>query len=167
MAIHFDLEERGLVRRRLARALVVKIPPSVAARELAVVRERLGWSGDELQVETSDNALSPGNVLTLEIESEHLSEVFTGIGERGVRAETIAERAADEARAYLETDAPVGEHLADQLLIPFALAGGGSYTTGQPSQHTLTNIEVVQKVLDVQITARPLGGNGWKIEICG
>jgi RNA 3'-terminal phosphate cyclase (ATP) len=165
-----ELDVRGEIRARRARALVVKLPPAVGERELGVVSERLGWDasrGDELRVETSQNALSPGNVLTLEIESEHLTEVFTGIGERGVRAETIAERAAGEVRAYLETDAPVGEHLADQLLIPLALAGGGSYTTGQPSLHTTTNIEVVEMFLDVRIEAKPADGNVWKIEIKG
>ncbi|HLL16138.1 MAG TPA: RNA 3'-terminal phosphate cyclase, partial [Pyrinomonadaceae bacterium] len=161
-----ELLARGEIRARRARALVVKLPPTVGERELGVVAEQLGWGalrGDELRVETSQNAISPGNVLTLEIESEHLTEVFTGIGERGVRAETVAESATGEARAYLETGAPVGEHLADQLLIPLALAGGGSYATGQPSPHTTTNIEVVRMFLDVRITTRPLDGNVWKV----
>ena len=165
-----DLLTRGQIQARRARALVVKLPPAVGERELGVVAEQLGWgerAGDELRVETSQNAVSPGNVLTLEIESEQLTEVFTGIGERGVRAETVAERAAREARAYLATDAPVGEHLADQLLIPFALAGGGSYTTGQPSLHTTTNIEVVKMFLDVRIEARRTGEDVWKVEVKG
>jgi RNA 3'-terminal phosphate cyclase (ATP) len=166
----FDLTARGEIRGRRARALVVKLPPSVGERELGVVADRLGWggrAGDELRVESSENGVSPGNVLTLEIESEHLTEVFTGIGERGVRAETVAERATTEAREYLDTDAPVGAHLADQLLLPLALAGGGSYTTGQPSLHTTTNIEIIKLFLDVQITARPAGGGVWKIQING
>ena len=166
----FDLPTRGEIRARRARALVVKLPPAVGERELTVVRERLGWTedvGDELRVETSTNALSPGNVLTLEIESEYLTEVFTGIGERGVRAETVAERAAEEARAYLDAGAPVGEHLADQLLIPLALAGGGSYTTGQPSLHTTTNIEVIKMFLDVRIKTRQIEDSVWKIEVSG
>ena len=160
-----DLDERGRVRRRLARALVVKIPPSVAERELAVVRERLGWSGDELTVATSNNALSPGNVLTLEVETEHLTEVFTGMGERGVRAETVAERACDEVQNYLDAGAPVGEHLADQLLLPLALGAGGSYTTGPLSLHTTTNIEIVKKFLDVKITRTQLSETQWRIEV--
>ncbi|HEV2882435.1 MAG TPA: RNA 3'-terminal phosphate cyclase [Pyrinomonadaceae bacterium] len=163
-----ELLTRGEIRARRARALVVKLPPAIGERELGVVSEQLGWgesAGDELRVETSQNASSPGNVLTLEIESEHLTEVFTGIGERGVRAETVAERASAEARAYLDTDAPVGEHLADQLLIPYALAGGGSYTTGQPSLHTTTNIEVIKMFLDVEISARPSDSGVWKIEV--
>jgi RNA 3'-terminal phosphate cyclase (ATP) len=161
---------RGEISARRARALVVKLPANIGERELAVIKERLGWGeneGDELRIETSTNAISPGNVLTLEIESEHLSEVFTGIGERGVSAEIVAERAADEARAYLETDAPVGEHLADQLLIPLALAGGGSYTTGQPSLHTTTNIEVIKMFLDVRITTQRMDDDVWKIEVLG
>jgi RNA 3'-terminal phosphate cyclase (ATP) len=165
-----ELRARGEIRARRARALVVKLPPAVGERELSVVAEQLGWgerAGDELRVETSHDAVSPGNVLTLEIESEQLTEVFTGIGERGVRAETIAERAAGEARAYLEMGAPVGEHLADQLLIPLALAGGGSYMTGRPSLHTTTNIEVVKLFLDVEITVRQADEKMWKIEIRG
>jgi RNA 3'-terminal phosphate cyclase (ATP) len=164
----FDLLTRGEIGARRARALIVKLPPTVGERELTVVRSQLGWNevdGDELRVETSTNALSPGNVLTLEIESEQLTEVFTGIGERGVRAETVAERAAAEARAYLDAGAPVGEHLADQLLIPFALARGGSYTTGQPSLHTTTNIEVIKMFLDVRIKTRQVEEDVWKIEV--
>ncbi|MDQ3906894.1 MAG: RNA 3'-terminal phosphate cyclase, partial [Acidobacteriota bacterium] len=131
-----DIAERGRVSRRLARALCVKLPPSVGERELSVVRERLGWEGEELRVETANNAASPGNVLTLEMESAELTELFTGVGERGLRAEVVAERAVAEVENYLASGAPVGEHLADQLLIPLALTGGGSYVTGERSAST-------------------------------
>ena len=36
---------------------------------------------------------------------------------------------------YLASDAVAGPYLADQLLLPFALAGVGSFTTVRPSQH--------------------------------
>ena len=160
-----DLDDRGEIRRRLARALVVKLPPSVAERELAIVRARLGWSDDELTVATSNNALSPGNVLTLEVETEHLVELVTGMGERGVRAETVAERACDEMQAYLDAGAAVGEHLADQLLLPLALGAGGSYTTVTPSLHTTTNIEIIKTFLDVKITRTQLTEGQWRIDV--
>ncbi len=89
----------------------------------------MGWSDEQLQVEISNNAMGQGNVVMIEIKSEHLTEVFTRVGERGVRAETVAEKAVEEAIAYLKTEAPVGEHLADQLLIPLALVGGRSFST--------------------------------------
>ena len=160
-----DINERGSVLDQRARAIVVKLPPSIAERELAVVRERLGWTDEQLHVEANDNAFSPGNVLLLEMQSEHLTEVVTGVGERGVRAEQVAARAVDEAESYLQTGAPVGEHLADQLLLPLAIARGGSYTTGPLSLHTTTNIEVIKKFLDVEITAQPLGAELWRIEV--
>ena len=161
----FDLSDLLEVRAARARALVVRLPPSIGERELGVIRERLGWGDDQLRVETSEDAFSPGNVLTAEVESGEVTEVFTGIGERGVRAEAIAERVADEVEQYIAVGAPVGEHLADQLLIPLALAGGGSYLTGTPSLHTTTNMEVIKKFLSVEITAKPVGGQVWKVEV--
>ncbi|MGH9902604.1 MAG: RNA 3'-terminal phosphate cyclase, partial [Pyrinomonadaceae bacterium] len=144
-----DLIERGGVRRQCARALVVKLPRGIGERELAVVKEMLGWGDEETRVEETTNALSPGNVVMIEVEGEHLTEMFTRVGERGLRAELVAEEAAAEARQYLSTRAAVGEHLADQLLIPMALAGGGSYTASALSLHTTTNIEVIKMFLDV------------------
>jgi RNA 3'-terminal phosphate cyclase (ATP) len=41
----------------------------------------------------------------------------------------------------------VGEHLADQLLIPLALAGGGSFVTTPLSSHATTNMDVVAMFL--------------------
>ena len=52
---------------------------------------------------------------------------MTGFGEKGISAEKVASDACDEAQAYLAAGVPVGIHLADQLLIPMALAGGGTF----------------------------------------
>ena len=68
-----------------------------------------------------------------------------------VSAEKVASDACDEAERYLRSDVPVGEHLADQLLIPMALAGGGAFRTVTPTPHTRTNASVVQRFLDVPI----------------
>src|SRR2546421_12112579 len=162
-----DLLERGAILSERARALCVNLPPHVGEREMAVASEQLGWMPDQLDLEESTNALSGGNVFTIDIESEQLTEVFTGIGERGVRAEAVAARVVHEAQKYLEVGAPVGEHLADQLLIPMALARGGSYTTSTPTLHTTTNIDVIKKFLPVEITTTQLSEDVWKVEVCG
>ncbi len=159
------LLERGQIRDKRARALVVNLPHSMAERELGVIKEKMSLSDEQLYAELSENAISRGTAVIIEIESESVTEVFTRIGERGVRAEVIAENAADEALAYLATEAPVGEHLADQLLIPLALADGGSYTTGPLSLHTLTNIEIIKKFLDVDITISQQPNNVWLIDV--
>jgi RNA 3'-terminal phosphate cyclase (ATP) len=38
-------------------------------------------------------------------------------------------------------------HLADQLLVPIARAGGGAFRTGPLSHHTTTNIAVIEQFL--------------------
>jgi RNA 3'-terminal phosphate cyclase (ATP) len=152
------LPSRGAVRRRLAKAAVAGLPRDIAERELKVVRERLRLSPDELQVVEIPEAYGPGNIVTVEVESAHVTEVFTGVGRRGVRAEAVASDAADAAARYLAaTDVPVGDCLADQLLLPFALAGGGSYTTLALTRHSATNVEVIRRFLDVKVETRDIG----------
>jgi RNA 3'-terminal phosphate cyclase (ATP) len=146
-----ELLERGEIRRRTARALVSKLPGHIAERELRVVQRDLGWGDECMDVETVLDSPGPGNALMLEIESEHVTEVFTGFGSIGVPAEKVAEVAVEEAKRYLAGGVPVGEHLADQLLLPMALAGGGAFRTLPLSRHSVTNIDVIRMFLDVAI----------------
>ena len=44
---------------------------------------------------------------------------------------------------FLAGTAFAGPYLADQLLLPFALAGGGAFTTVKPSQHARTAADVI------------------------
>jgi RNA 3'-terminal phosphate cyclase (ATP) len=85
------------------------------------------------------------------IDSESVTEIVTGFGIKGLAAETVASAACTEAERYLSADVPVGIHLADQLLIPLALAGAGSFRTLAPTSHTATNAAVIQQFVDVAI----------------
>lgn len=151
-----SLTARGTMVRRQARALMSRLPRQIGERELAVVQSGLGWASEELDVVVLDGdrgSAGPGNALLLGLESEHVTEIFTAFGERGVRADQVAASAVQEAQRYLAADVPVGEHLADQLLIPLALAGGGSFRTLPVSGHTRTNMEVIREFLPVKLTA--------------
>ena len=123
------LEERGRLHHRQATAIVAGLPRHIAERELSVVRERLGWPEDCCRIQEDRPEYGPGNLLTVELGHAAVTELFTGFGQRGVRAETVAERTVQATQRYLRSDATVGRHLADQLLLPLALAGGGSFTT--------------------------------------
>ncbi len=145
--------ERGPIHRRLALAVVSALPGAIAKRELERVQQSLGWSDSELQIRQLPSEWGPGNAVTLEIASEHVTEVFTGFGMKGVSAEAVAESVIQPARRYLADGAPIGAHLADQLLLPLALAGGGAFRTQAPTRHTMTNIEIIRKFLSVRIDA--------------
>jgi RNA 3'-terminal phosphate cyclase (ATP) len=160
-----DLRERGEVRHTSARAVVARLPRHIAERELEVVRRCLGWDESCLAVEIIEPAVGPGNVLILEVASDHVTEVFTGFGERGVRAETVAERAADEVKQYLGAGVPVGRHLADQLLLPMALAGAGAFHTVALSPHSTTNIEIIRRFIEVDIVQRVMTKDDVVVEV--
>ncbi|MGH7137051.1 MAG: RNA 3'-terminal phosphate cyclase, partial [Pirellulales bacterium] len=159
------LVDRGDIRRRLCRATVSNLPDHIGRRELATVAAELDWPEECLELRRYQGSHGPGNVVTLEIESEHVSEVFTGFGRRGVRAEAVAGEAIAEAKRYLEAGVPVGEHLADQLLLPLALAGAGEYVTLPPSPHVTSNIKIIQQFLDVPIAIEEAGERKHRIRV--
>ncbi len=151
-----ELHERGKIRRRRARAIVANLPRHIAEREVRQIRRRAGWDAAELGVEVAANARGPGNVVIAEIESESLTEVFTGFGQRGVKAEVVADRVVEAMERYLDAAVPVGEYLADQLLLPLAIAGGGSYTTLPLSRHATSQIDLIRRFLELPITVEPV-----------
>jgi RNA 3'-terminal phosphate cyclase (ATP) len=159
------LPARGEIKRRLAKAVVAALPGEIAKRELKKVEKMLGWAADQLQIRQLPEEWGPGNLLTLEIESEQLTEVFTGFGMKGTTAEAVAHNAAHQARRYLAANVPVGEYLADQLLIPLAMAGCGSFLTHSPSEHTKTNVNVIGRFLPVSIKMTEVARDGWRIDV--
>ncbi len=149
-----ELFDRGPLVARSARALVSRLPSSIGQRELDRVADRLDWSTEELSVEMTPKPRGPGNALICTLEFEQVTAVFSGFGERGVSAEKVADGTIARLQRYLALSAPVCRHLADQLLIPLALAGGGVFRTQALSRHTTTNIEVIKRFLDVEITVQ-------------
>lgn len=146
-----ELLERGALVSRRARAMVANLPGQIARRELSAFSRRVDWPSDGLDVVPAHHARGPGNVFMAELEYEQVTEMFTVHGARGVRAEQVGTWCADEVRGYLKRGAPVGEHLADQLMIPLALGAGGVYRTGPLSEHSRTNRDVIRWCLDVEL----------------
>ena len=91
-------------------------------------------------------------------EHEHARELVSAFGSKGVPAEQVAREACAEARTYLESGAPVGQHLADQLVLLFALAGGGRLRTLPLTLHTETQLELIPRFLGVEFSVTPCPG---------
>jgi RNA 3'-terminal phosphate cyclase (ATP) len=73
----------------------------------------------------------------------------------------VAGRRARDGRPLGEDDGasagvPIGLHLADQLLLPLALAGGGAFRTMPLSLHATTNAEVIRCFIDVSVDVAPV-----------
>ena len=94
-----------------------------------------------------------------------MTAVFTGFGERGRPAEEVAHEAVGAARLWLNANVPVDEYLADQLLLPMALAGVGSFRTTKPSLHATTNAAVIQRFLSVPIQFQQETDSVWNVVV--
>jgi len=72
------------------------------------------------------------------------------VAQLGVRAEALGESAAKELRSDLDAGATADVHAADQLLIHFALAGGGSFLTREFTPHAQTAAWLLEQFLPVR-----------------
>ncbi len=158
---------RSPVRRRTARALISRTPESIARRQLVVVRQRLAWEPDECLVEPVPTARGPGQALLLEVQTDEIITVFSGFPDRGRTPEEVANEAIDSAERWMQTGVVVDEHLADQLLIPMTLAGGGRFRTTEPSSHTRTNASIIGRFIDIDIRFDQESSTTWLVTVSG
>ncbi len=157
------IERSGRPLRIAVRIVDCGLPAHVAERERAELCRRLHLAESDVVVERVPSP-GPGNAVLVALHGEHVTEVIVALAERQLSAEAVAERAARAARRFVAGGVPVGEHLADQLLVPMALAGGGSFVTGAPSEHTRTNAQVVERFLPVRIRIETFEG-AWRVEV--
>jgi RNA 3'-terminal phosphate cyclase (ATP) len=160
-----DLLERGADVGRRVVAQIAALPPSIAERAFEQVLKRMKWDRSVCEVVEHSQAFGPGFALTAEVASENVVEVFSGFGERGTRVEQIADNVVDQVRDYLTNGAPVDEYLADQLLLPMALAGGGAFRAVCLSRHARTNIDVIQRFLPCRFACEPAENGGHIVRV--
>ena len=159
------LLERGRVMQLRAEILLSHLPEHIAQREHAVISKALPIAEHDVNIRIDHSALGPGNVVTVMVQSEHVTEVFTAIGERGIPAEVVASKVVQAVQHYLHSDIPVGPYLADQLLLPIALAGAGSFITSRPSLHTLSNMSVIKQFMGTDFSHREVRPDAWQIDL--
>lgn len=141
-----DCIDRGPLESVSATALIAALQRDIAERELKIARKLLpDWPEEAFTVRQLPEEQGPGNALMLEAVFAHGCEIVTGFGRLGVSAESLAKTAAQRMAGFIDSAAFAGPYLADQLLLPFALAGGGSFTTVKPSQHARTAASIVER----------------------
>jgi RNA 3'-terminal phosphate cyclase (ATP) len=165
----FDLLERGSLRQAFAECLTPGVPHHVATRELDTLGHALGWSAEQLLTPGVRRDEGPGNALMATLSHEHVTEVFTGFGAKGVRAEQVALGVVSQVRAFQDSRAAVGPHLADQWALPLALAVAGSgrpasYSISELTAHAATNFETIERFLPVRFDTRQEGSH-WVVGV--
>ena len=91
--------------------------------------------------------------------------MVSGCAERNLSSEKLGKRLGRSMKTFLGTQAPIGRHLADQLLLPMALSGQGKFVTTAPDDHVPTNISVIEKFLPVHFTQEDQGSGHFLIQV--
>lgn len=157
VSVPLALLERGKALGRHAEVLVANLPAHVAGRESQALKHQLHWSHTEVD-ERELAADGPGNAIIARLRYAQVTAVCTAFGEVRRSSEQVAEDCARQIRRYVDGEAPVCEHLADQLLLPLALGAGGTFRTGHLSDHTTTNRAVISQFLGDVISCNAILG---------
>jgi len=164
-----DVLSRGERLDAFAECLNPGVPGRVAWAELSLLGERLNWPRDKLLQGGARQDEGPGNALMATLAHTEVTELFTSFGEKGRPAEQVALEAVRAVQDYLRSDGALGEHLADQWMLPLALA---VHATGRPaafsctmlSLHARTQIETITAFLPVRFSNEKLE-RAWQVTI--
>ena len=149
-----DLDTRGALQSVTIHSVASTAleSASVAERQADTAAEVLESSDDHVPdpspaidsryryVETPDK----GSAIVIVAQYELATAGFTALGEPGKPAEDVATTATDRFEAFLETEAAVDSHMADQL-VPFLALAGGRVRIPHVTDHVETHLDLVRE----------------------
>lgn len=126
----------------------VKLPEHVAVRQAESAEKVLKARGFDavIEVEHSDNTLGPGSGIVLWTEGNNRVG-GSSIGERGVSAEKVGQKAAEEILYHISRGAAVDKYLGDQIIPYIAISGKSRVKTAELTLHAVTNISITEKIM--------------------
>jgi RNA 3'-terminal phosphate cyclase (ATP) len=161
------LTERGKLLRVSGISAASNLPRDIAVRQRSRMVAALSRKGIAADVEIVDAPASgKGTFVFLLAEFEHVTTGFDALGALGKRAEQVADEATGALFEYLDRDAALDPHLADQIIPYLALAQGPSeFTTSRITRHLLTNIWAVEQFMDIDIRVEGNEGEAGNIMV--
>ena len=158
-----SLHDRGALKSEALTVLIRNLNANIAERMLEAAQKQHPCA--DARIEVTEPGPGRGVSCHFHAEFENGSELASACGEIGVTADRVGTRVGRSMKHFHSSGAAVGRHLADQLLLPMALAGGGSFTTGIPDDHVLTNLAVIEKFLPVKSSIEDMDRGLRKISI--
>lgn len=162
-----NLTERGDLIRLTGFSAVSNLPNHILERQAEQAESSLRQAGFAPTIRRlSPKASGPGTAVYLLAEYEQVPAAFIGYGRRGKRAEKVAQEAVDAFLAHHTTGTAVDPHLADQLILPMAVAKTpSSFTTSEITNHLLTNTWVVEQFADTHFEVEGEPGETGEVTI--
>jgi RNA 3'-terminal phosphate cyclase (ATP) len=161
------LTERGRLLEIRGLSAVANLPEEIAERQMR--RALRGLQGLDCPTSIAVESLparSRGTVVVLLARFEQGQGCFYTLGAPRKRAEWVADEAVEQLLAFLGGTGAVDRWMADQLLLPLALADGPSeFSTSEISLHLLTHADVIRRFLPVTIEVQGALGEPGSIRV--
>jgi RNA 3'-terminal phosphate cyclase (ATP) len=164
-----EQNERGALTKLWGISALSNLPRHIGERQKQRAEEKLRARGFHPEMEIVDApATGMGTTVFIAAEFEQVRAGFTSLGTKGKPAETVAEEAVEGFLHYYDSEMALDQHLADQLVLPLALAKGkSSFTTCRITEHLLTNAWVVGQLLGTEIVVEGERGKPGQVTIAG
>jgi RNA 3'-terminal phosphate cyclase (ATP) len=167
--------EPGTLEGAEARIFSHDLAEHIAEREMRVLQAGTAWAEAGLTPEAvridpgwsqGPKPEGSGNAVIIEVRRGGWTSVFSEVGELGRKAEKVAAQTARQALRFVQAEVPVCEHLADQLVIPLALAGGGRFMTQKPgTAHLQTCLAVAELFTGLRVRLKSINHKLHLVEI--
>ena len=160
-----DWSDRGRLDKLEVTVVLAHLQRHIADREIdGLVEARLGNLPLGAKIVEIHDAPSQGNALIVEVRGDERTETIGLLGERGIRAETIAERCVEATSTYLSSGAALQPSTWVASLL-MAIAGRGELSTTRFDETTEAFIELVPRFLRSQVHYRELGDEHVEMEL--
>lgn len=142
-----EILERGNLRQVRGLAVVTDLPSHIPQRMANRAENVLRDAGIKANVQPlRERGVAPGTGIFLTAEYENSLTGFGALGRKGLPSDEVADMACEELLQFHETGAAIDPHLADQLLLPAALASGNSqYQVSEITLHLTTNAWAIEQ----------------------
>ena len=162
-----DLTDRADLDELWVLSAASNLPRAVARRQAERAKERLYEAGFDARTEVVEaSAVGQGSFVQVLALYARSAAGFGALGRRGKPAERVGEEAAEDFLSFHRSGAVVDQHLADQLVVPLAMASGPSHlTTERITRHLLTNIWVAQRFLERRLVTEGEEGRPGRLSI--
>ena len=157
-----DLRRRGTLLEVRVIPIVAALPGEVGARIGTAARNRLRAAGVPTEVEGVSLPVGPSRGAALAIHAiyERLQLTFSALGEPGKPSDRVAAEAVEAFATHHASGMALDGHLADQVLLPMAIASAGlqggptpihRFTTAEITRHMVTDAATIRRFLPVEI----------------
>ena len=148
-----ELIDRGKLLEIRGRSVAANLPGHISERQAKSAEEFLrnkGFGRIDIKRENI-KAICPGTSITLYAICEKTILGSDNIGEKGVPAEEVGRKAAEELYRSIMSEAALDKHMSDQILTFMAVADGVSRVKIEEfTKHCETNIKTIEKILGVK-----------------